>query len=62
MKSGNEGGGPWGTLEWGQLLLPGSTSRPVLTLVPWAKAGGLSGREWAGYGGCAFLQAWWPQG
>lgn len=46
---------PLGTLEQGQLLLPGSNSRSALRLVPRAKAGGLPGREWAGWGACAFF-------
>lgn len=40
--------GPRGTLEWAQLLLPGSNSRSVPRRVPWAEAGGLPGAGWAG--------------
>lgn len=55
MGAWEKGGGPLGTLEWGQLLLPGSNSRSALGWSPRAKAGGLPGRGWAGYRGYAFL-------
>lgn len=40
--------GPRGTLEWAQLLLPGSNSHSVPRRVPGAEAGGLPGAGWAG--------------
>lgn len=55
--------GGLGTRQWppgdarvGPAVAAGSNSRSALRLVPWAEAGGLPGREWAGCGGCAFLR------
>lgn len=48
---------PPGDARVGPAVAAGSNSRSALRLVPRAEAGGLPGREWAGFGGCAFLQA-----